>query len=76
MVTLYTKGNWKIAVYTDHNPPHFHVVTPEAEALVSIATIELIKGSVPPKVLRAACEWAVAHKKELWAMWNLLNKRR
>lgn len=28
----------------DHNPPHFHVIYQEYEALISINTLEVLKG--------------------------------
>lgn len=76
MPELYRQGNWMIRVYAaDHNPPHFHVVTPEAEALVRIDTLEVIMGSVPAKVLRAAREWAEANEAKIAAEWKRLNGR-
>lgn len=38
MPTLATLGRLKVQVFADdHNPPHFHAVTPDGEALIGIA---------------------------------------
>ena len=33
--------------YNDHNPPHFHVIYQEFEALMSITTLEILEGELP-----------------------------
>jgi hypothetical protein len=64
-------GDWKITMYFgDHNPPHFHIVTPDEEALVEIATLEIIEGRVPRAVLKPALEWARENKALLLAKWE------
>lgn len=30
--------------YNDHNPPHFHVLYQEDEALINIMTLEILEG--------------------------------
>jgi hypothetical protein len=63
-----------IAMYfRDHNPPHFHVVTPDAEAQMALASLELMEGSVDRRALREARAWAEEHRDELWAKWDELN---
>lgn len=39
----------------DHLPPHFHVVGPDFDAQVEIATLRVLKGSLPK---RAAWCWS------------------
>ncbi|MBA4766528.1 MAG: DUF4160 domain-containing protein [Porphyrobacter sp.] len=74
MVTLHRGLNWKIAVYAgDHGVPHFHIEGPGFRASVAIATLEVIVGSVPRRVLVAALAWALAHQSELQAKWEELN---
>ncbi len=34
----------------DHNPPHYHVIYNENEALIDIRTGNIIKGYLPPKI--------------------------
>jgi hypothetical protein len=74
MVTLHRGPNWKIAVYAgDHGVPHFHIEGPGFRASVAIATLEVIVGAVPRRVLVAALAWALAHQGELQAKWEELN---
>ncbi|MEO8887563.1 MAG: DUF4160 domain-containing protein [Mucilaginibacter sp.] len=56
--------------YRDHNPPHFHAVYAEHEALVDINKLELIGGSLPPRVLGLVIEWAMLHQQELLNNWD------
>jgi Domain of unknown function (DUF4160) len=56
--------------YRDHNPPHFHAVYAEHEALIDINKLELISGHLPPRVLGLVIEWAALHQKELNDNWN------
>ncbi len=74
MVTLHRGPKWKIAVYAgDHGVPHFHIEGPGFRASVAIATLEVIVGAVPRRVLVAALAWALAHQGELQATWEELN---
>lgn len=43
MITLYRDGKLKVSVYADYNPPHFHVMTPEGESVVDLATMAEIQ---------------------------------
>lgn len=56
--------------YRDHNPPHFHAVYAEYEGLIDINKLELIGGSLPPRVLGLVIEWTALHQKELLDNWN------
>jgi len=56
--------------YRDHNPPHFHAVYAEYEGLVDINKLELIGGSLPPRVLGLVIEWTALHQKELLDNWE------
>lgn len=74
MVTLHRGPNWKVAVYAgDHGVPHFHIEGQGFRASVAIATLEVIVGSVPRRVLVTALNWALAHQSELIAKWQELN---
>jgi hypothetical protein len=57
--------------YDDHNPPHFHVIYGEYEALIHINTLEIIKGDLPKRVLALTIEWAILHRNELRDDWEL-----
>lgn len=56
--------------YRDHNPPHFHAFYAEYEALIDIQNLDLIAGSLPPRVLGLVIEWAALHQPELLDNWN------
>lgn len=74
MVTLHRGPNWKIAIYAaDHGIPHFHIEGPGFRASVAIATLEVIIGSVPRRVLVEALGWAAERQAELLAKWQELN---
>ncbi|MDL2410456.1 DUF4160 domain-containing protein [Rhizobium calliandrae] len=46
-------GNIIIRVYANnHLPPHFHVITPDGDALVEIATPEILHGKLGPQGTR------------------------
>jgi hypothetical protein len=64
-----------ISIYfDDHNPPHFHVGYNEEEALITINDLSLLKGSLPPRVLGLAMEWARLHQSELLENWNMVQE--
>ena len=67
------KGKIKIAVnYSDHNPPHFHVIKGKRTiALVSIRDAVVIEGVLPRVLMHRVLGWCVSHTKELLADWNL-----
>lgn len=76
MPTIVTIGNLKIQIFADdHNPPHFHVVTPDREALVRISDLSILAGSLTGREYKAAVAWAAAHREELEDEWNRLNQR-
>lgn len=77
MARLHTVGNATIRVYAnDHMPPHFHVVTPDTEALVEIATLVVLKGALPTGwVGRDVAAWSAANKQDIIAEWNRTNPR-
>jgi len=67
------KGGIKIAVnYSDHNPPHFHVIKGrKTVALVSIRDAVVLEGSLSRALLHRVLGWCVSHTKELLADWEL-----
>lgn len=76
MGKLYQSGSVILRVYAnDHLPPHFHILTPDHEALVEIATLRLLAGSLPGKIEREALAWAAANRDAVAAEWNRTNAR-
>ena len=56
--------------FGDHHPPHFHVEYGSDESLISITTLGLIQGKLPPRVMGMIAEWASLHQEELLADWE------
>lgn len=56
--------------FLDHNPPHFHALYGTDEALVSIASGETIRGSLPRTASRLVEQWRSEHVAELLANWT------
>jgi hypothetical protein len=59
----------------DHPPPHFHALYREYEASIEIGTLDVIRGSLPRRVLALVHEWANLHQDELMEDWGLCNAR-
>ena len=55
--------------YDDHSPPHFHVLYQDMEAKVSIETLEMVDGRLPPRILRLVRDWADVYRPELRENW-------
>ena len=58
--------------YDDHNPPHFHARYGKGKAVIEIASIRLLEGRIPPRVLGLIVEWTVQHQLELMDNWNTM----
>jgi hypothetical protein len=61
--------------FRDHPPPHFHARYSGDEAVIAIATGEVIAGSLPGRALRLVREWSAMHREELNANWDLARDR-
>ena len=55
--------------FADHAPPHFHAVYAGEEAVIEIATGEVLRGHLPDRALRMVREWASMHRDEPAANW-------
>ena len=58
----------------DHAPPHFHAVYADRSALVEIATLRMIRWSLPRRARNLVAEWAAIHQTELAESWQKLNR--
>ena len=58
----------------DHNPPHFHAIYQDDEALFDLEG-NLMKGDMPSKQQKLIAAWATIHHDELVANWNLGNDK-
>lgn len=75
MPTIYREGNWKIVMYfDDHGIPHFHILTPDAEAKLAIDTLDVVAGNVDRKTLAAAKAWATENRALRHRRWNELSE--
>lgn len=69
-------GSIIIRVYAnDHLPPHFHILTSDGDALVEIATLQILRGKLGRRVEDTALEWARENKATIAAEWNRTNPR-
>ncbi|HEY8577116.1 MAG TPA: DUF4160 domain-containing protein [Devosia sp.] len=74
MPTIIRLGNVKIAVYAmDHPPPHFHVLTADYAATISIRTLKITAGDLPSDIYRLVTRWADDHTDMLLDAWTRLN---
>lgn len=56
----------KIYMYSDdHNPPHFHAVYNEDEAVIDIRTLSVREGNLKPRIVGLVLERATLHQVEL-----------
>lgn len=59
----------------DHLPPHFHVrMNDGREALIEIATLEVLRGNIAQREMRPALAWAQANRTLLATQWKVLNR--
>lgn len=59
MPTIVILGRLKIQIYPDdHNPPHFHAVTPDNEAIISLTNLKIIKGEIARRDYDRMLHWA------------------
>lgn len=75
MPTLARFSQSTITMYAgDHLPPHFHVrMSDGREALVAIATLEVLRGTIAKRELSEALAWAKENQAALAAKWKELN---
>lgn len=73
MPTLYRFGRVQIRMFHDHNPPHFHVWTPDGDLQVSLTDLQPLNGSVRKGDYELAVAWARSNIDFLWQEWNRLN---
>ena len=56
--------------FNDHDPPHFHVRYGSHKAILSIETLEVLRGDLPPRAVTLVREWARLHAQELDDDWQ------
>jgi len=75
MPTLIRLPHCSIHMYAgDHLPPHFHIRMRDGrEALIEIARLIVLRGTIPARELKPALDWAMAHQAMIEAKWLALN---
>ncbi len=56
--------------FAEHNPPHFHVRYGDFKAVIEIASLRILGGSLPPRAYGLVAEWAMQHRGELERNWS------
>jgi hypothetical protein len=57
--------------YRDHNPPHFHAIYGESEAIIEISTGGILEGQLPRRAAKLVAEWCEIQRDALLADWAL-----
>lgn len=74
IATPHISGFYGIAVYIyyrDHNPPHFHAIYGESEAIIEISTGRILEGRLPRSAAKLVAEWCEIERDALLADWAL-----
>jgi len=56
--------------FADHEPPHFHPLYGDDEALIEIETLAVYRGALPRRALALVLEWAALHRDERRRDWQ------
>ena len=56
--------------HNDHPPPPFHAEYGGSKSKIEIETLNVLRGELPPRVLRRVLEWARLHESELLSAWD------
>ncbi|MGD9998025.1 MAG: DUF4160 domain-containing protein [Ilumatobacteraceae bacterium] len=56
--------------FQDHNPPHFHAIYAEYEALIRIDNGEVIRGRLPKTAGGLVEQWRQLHVSDLTGNWQ------
>ena len=51
--------------FDDHNPPHFHAMYGENEAVISIDSLAVLQGALPARAHGLTIEWAHKQKDDI-----------
>lgn len=58
----------------EHPPPHFHVFYGEFNASITLGSLMLTKGRLPPRIRRLVVEWAMLREQELNDAWDRISR--
>ncbi len=73
MPEIYRIGKIIITIYHrgEHWYPHFHAKYGDHKASISIETLEVLEGELPPRQLAKVKKWAKANQGGLLERWKL-----
>jgi len=76
MPTIVQIGKIKIRIFADdHNPPHFHIVTPDHKISVRISDFKTLAGRMNRHDFDIAMKWAIENQEVLKNEWKRLNPK-
>ncbi len=76
MVTMKRDGKMRIEVRADdHQPAHFHITSPNSSFVVSLETLEVIRGEGEADELRRAVEWVRENLETVLTEWRKYHER-
>ncbi|WP_137132090.1 DUF4160 domain-containing protein [Rhizobium sp. FY34] len=78
MPVIMRLGSIRIMIFADdHNPPHFHVSTPDHDALMRIDDLSILQGQITARTLQQVRQWAQmdGNRQHLEEEWRRLNER-
>lgn len=74
MTKIVQIGTIKIYIFAnEHNPPHFHITSPEVKATVRIHDLIVVKGDSGHPHVRRAIQWAQENHAIISMAWIQLN---
>lgn len=77
MPTIITFGKLKLQIFADdHNPPHFHAVNSDHEALLRLSDLTVLRGQISRRDYDTIKKWTSkkANKDLLIDAWDRLNQ--
>ncbi|MBL8573361.1 MAG: DUF4160 domain-containing protein [Hyphomicrobiaceae bacterium] len=77
MPTIAIVAGAQLVLYPkDHLPPHLHALFGEYEAMISIATGDILQGKIPGPKAQAIRAWLKLHREEVAFAWSELRAGR
>ena len=62
--------------FDDHMPPHFHARYGGGEAVIDIASLDILRGDISSRAHELVMEWAMTHNVELMENWARARARK
>ena len=60
--------------WNEHGPAHFHAAYGNAQALIGIDDLAVLKGDLPARARKLVVEWGSLHQVELRDAWELAGR--